>query len=78
MTQHDWSDCDSYSHGSSSSDEEGGDHWELNQEEWEDWHSEELLNDWMSIVEYHENLYLPLPGTFNEFCDFQFFSLGYK
>lgn len=42
----------------------------LTQEEWIDWNSEELLNVWMSIVEYHETWYLPLRQTFNQFCDF--------
>ena len=78
MTQHDWSDSDDSYYTGSSSDEESCDKWAFNQEDWEDWNSEELLNEWMSIVEYHEDWYLPRPGTFNEFCDFQFFSLGYK
>lgn len=39
-------------------------------EDVQDWNSEELLNLWMSIVEYHENWYLPLRRTFNQFCEF--------
>lgn len=39
-------------------------------EDWHDWNSEELLNLWMSIVQYHEEWYLPLRQTFNQFCDF--------
>ena len=76
MTQPDWYSDDSCCDEISSDDESV----DLlpSQEDWEDWNSEELLNEWMSIVEYHEDWYLPLPGTFNEFCDFQFFSLGYK
>ena len=42
----------------------------LSIEEWQDWYSEELLNLWMSVVQYHEEWYLPLRKTFNEFCDF--------
>ena len=78
MTQHEWcSDYDeSFCEGGSSSDE--ADDLLPSQEDWEDWNSEELLNEWMSIVEYHEDWYLPLPCTFNQFCDSQFFSLGYK
>ena len=43
---------------------------ELSPEDWQDLHSEELLNAWMSIVEYHEYWYLPLRKTFNDFCEF--------
>ena len=45
----------------------------LSLEDWQDWNSEELLNLWMSIVEYHEVWYLPLTKTFNEFCEFVYF-----
>ena len=45
---------------------------QLSPEDWQDWNSEELLNLWMSIVQYHEEWYLPLRRTFNEFCDFVF------
>ena len=55
---------------SESSDDE--DDLEFDQEEWQDWNSEELLNLWMSIVEYHENWYLPLNRNFNQFCEFVF------
>lgn len=41
-----------------------------NPEDVQDWFSEDLLNAWMSIVEYHENWYLPLNRTFNQFCEF--------
>lgn len=54
----------------SSSDDEDNDQLELTPEEWQDWNSEVLLNLWMSIVEYHEEWYLPLNKTFNEFCEF--------
>ncbi len=43
---------------------------DLSPEDWQDWHSEELLNAWMSVVEYHEQWYLPLRRTFNQFCEF--------
>jgi hypothetical protein len=43
---------------------------EFCQEDWQDWNSEVLLNLWMSIVEYHENWYLPLHRSFNDFCEF--------
>lgn len=56
---------------SGSSDSEDADLvYELDDEEWQDWNSEELLDLWMSIVEYHENWYLPLNRTFNQFCEF--------
>lgn len=42
---------------------------EIDPEVWQDLNSEELLNLWMSIVEYHEIWYLPLYRTFNEFCE---------
>lgn len=45
---------------------------ELTREDWQDWNSEELLNVWMSIIEYHEYWYLPVRKTFNEFCEFVF------
>jgi hypothetical protein len=54
----------------SSSDDDENDQIELNAEEWQDWNSETLLNLWMSIVEYHEEWYLPLNKTFNDFCEF--------
>lgn len=44
-----------------------------NPEDLQDWHSEELLDVWMSIVEYHEDWYLPLNRTFNQFCHFVLF-----
>lgn len=53
-----------------SSDSESFDEIELDDEEWQDWNSEELLDLWMSIVEYHEDWYLPLNRTFNQFCEF--------
>ena len=52
------------------SDEEQEDVVELSQEEWQDWNSEELLNMWFSVVEYHEYWYLPIRKTFNEFCEY--------
>jgi hypothetical protein len=45
----------------------------LSPEDWQDLNSQELLNLWMSIVEYHENWYLTLTKTFNEFCEFVYF-----
>jgi hypothetical protein len=42
------------------------------QEDWEDWHSEELLDQWMSIRESYESQYLKPPGTFNQFCNFMY------
>lgn len=44
-----------------------------NPEDLQDWHSEDLLDAWMSIVEYHEDWYLPLNRTFNQFCHFVLF-----
>lgn len=42
----------------------------LSPEDWQDWNSEELLDLWMSVVEYHEQWYIPLRRTFNQFCEF--------
>ncbi len=43
---------------------------EISPEDWQDLHSNELLDVWFSIVEYHEEWYLPIKKTFNEFCEF--------
>jgi hypothetical protein len=45
----------------------------LSPEDWQDMHSQELLNIWMSIVEYHEDWYLPLTKTFNQLCEFVYY-----
>lgn len=45
---------------------------DIDPEVWQDLNSEELLNLWMSIVEYHDHWYLPLNRSFNEFCEFVF------
>ena len=42
----------------------------LSPEDWQDWNSEELLDLWMSVVQYHEEWYIPLRRTFNQFCEF--------
>lgn len=42
----------------------------LHPEDWQDVFSEDLLNVWMSIVEYHEYWYLPLTKTFNQLCEY--------
>lgn len=41
-------------------------------EEWCDWHSEHLLNMWMSIREYNRNTYnqIHLNCDFSKFCEF--------
>jgi hypothetical protein len=39
-------------------------------EDWQDWYSEELLNLWFHIVEYHDFFYEPLRKTYNEFTLF--------
>ena len=51
---------------------------EINQEEWEDLNSQDLLNLWMSIVEYHQEWYIPLRRTFNEFCNFVYQADDYE
>jgi len=45
---------------------------EFTQEDWEDWYSEDLLDMWMPIREFHESQYLRAPRTFNQFCDHQY------
>jgi hypothetical protein len=50
----------------------------LSPEDWQDLNSQELLNLWMSIVEYHENWYLPLNKTFNQFCEFVYVGSEYE
>ena len=47
--------------------------YDLSPEDWQDLNSQELLNLWMSVVEYHEEWYLPLNKTFNQFCEFVYF-----
>lgn len=42
----------------------------IDQEEWQDMNSEDLLNVWFTIIEYHEENYLPLRKTFNQMCEF--------
>lgn len=58
--------------------EDESDSIELSIEDWQDWNSEELLNLWMSIVEYHESWYLlpVMSRTFNQFCEFVFHGLN--
>lgn len=51
-------------------DDSDDDDIQLDPEEWQDLNSEELLNVWMTIVEYHEINYLPLKKTFNQLCEF--------
>jgi hypothetical protein len=58
----------------SQDDDNNGDN-QLSPEDWQDLNSQELLNLWMSIVEYHENWYLPLNKTFNQFCEFVYFGV---
>jgi hypothetical protein len=41
----------------------------MTQEDWEDWNSEILLDEYMSIREHYESQYLRAPLTFNQFCD---------
>lgn len=60
-----------------SHDEEGGGSDTISPEDWQDLNSQELLNLWMSIVQYHEDWYLPLNKTFNQFCEFIYFSEPY-
>jgi hypothetical protein len=60
-----------YSYDSYDEDENGGAL--LSPEDWQDMHSQELLNAWMSIVEYHEDWYIPLTKTFNQFCEFVYY-----
>jgi hypothetical protein len=48
---------------------------DFTQEDWEDWFSETLLDDWMSIRESYESQYLSAPGSFNEYCNFIYNSI---
>lgn len=57
-------------------DDSDSEEYELDPEEWQDFYSEDLLNVWMSIVEYHENWYIPLKKTFNQMCEFIFQDAG--
>lgn len=46
---------------------------ELDPESWEDWHSEKLLNVYLSLIEYCEEVSVVnfMTGvSFNKFCDF--------
>ena len=51
-------------------DDSDNDEEELNPEDWQDSNSEELLNIWMTIVEYHEMWYIHIRRTFNDLCQF--------
>jgi len=42
---------------------------DFTQEEWEDWYSQDLLDMYMGMREWYESQYLPVPVTFNKFCD---------
>jgi hypothetical protein len=48
---------------------------DFTQEDWEDWFSETLLDDWMSIRESYESQYLEAPGSFNDYCNFIYNSI---
>lgn len=42
---------------------------DFTQEDWEDWYSQDLLDMYMGMREWYESQYLPVPVTFNKFCD---------
>jgi len=44
----------------------------LDPETWQDWHSEDLLNMWMSIRQYKEERYICDLATFNSFCEWSY------
>jgi hypothetical protein len=44
----------------------------LDPESWQDWHSEDLLNMWMSIRQYKEERYICDRATFNSFCEWAY------
>jgi hypothetical protein len=44
----------------------------LDPESWQDWHSEDLLNMWMSIRQYKEERYICDRATFNSFCEWSY------
>lgn len=50
--------------------------YEFDEETWQDWHSEDLLNMWMSICEYRENLYIRdkclQNATYSSFCEWAY------
>lgn len=53
-------------------DQDDDDNIDLDAEAWQDWHSEHLLNMYMSLVEYCNTQGLPFMRlvTFNDFCNF--------
>jgi hypothetical protein len=44
----------------------------LDPESWQDWHSEELLDEYMSIRDSYESKYLRAPITFNQYCEWSY------
>jgi len=46
----------------------------LSPEDWQDWHSQHLLNMWMSLEEYRQDRYIKARmmqhATFNSFCEY--------
>ena len=55
---------------------------QLNQEDWEEWYHRDLLNMWMSLMEYRSNTgmnsFLLTGSSFSDFCTFCYnFSHGY-
>jgi len=44
----------------------------LDPESWQDWHSERLLDEYLTIAESYESIYLRCPQTFNQYCEWSY------
>jgi len=44
----------------------------LDPESWQDWHSEELLDDYLLIANKFESVYRRAPFTFNAYCEYAY------
>ena len=44
----------------------------LDPESWQDWHSEVLLDGYMTIRDHFESQYLRAPMSFNQYCEYKY------
>ena len=53
-----------------SDDDDCGD--EMDQETWQDWNSEWLLDNYMALRDAYETRYLRVPLSFNDYCEIMY------
>jgi len=44
----------------------------LDPESWQDWHSEQLLDEYLEIASTHESVYKRCPISFNTYCEWSY------